>query len=1147
MGKFSNAGNTSGKTSALQRLAESASANVGLPVEPVEDATVQNYSVPTQAPTTQTGTGVVPEALPPTQFPPIANDPSISLRRSEELPSPMQPESMDPQQQMEMDLAAQQRNRVPNLRERAMAPSIPNLNRQAVASSISDGGIFNRANQMAEAVAVGGLVPPVFLQNTPGFIPATEGASGPQIAEAIAAEREGSVQAALNRLSAVDNTNPKKPVINPDLIKAGSLVTENMLMTLADGSQDLDFEGEADPVTTAQSGKVTDELNPSAKAPSRVAKQQGNAHIGQQIALEYQRLSGNETPAKLPTKEAETLGDAFKTMWAVQNPDLVTVIRDPATRQNYYQLTPEGEDVLVKGGDTRRRLFPSKNVRPAKNPPPKGRLTGDVGDNEVKNVQGQVGKQSFGKVIEESMRNMSSVPNVVDKQRLRILYATALPVLQSSDFTSSNASLHSIGPAKIAEYTAAHGPEIAQVEINKAADRLAQHIQAIAVERKGANYLTYAVQGFQGRVSPQQSKFNPTSSKTVRYVTRNAVPSPAKPGSRVERALRQMYAMMLVPGADSKLPDMREMMLEGYEGRLEAWGDRLSAALEMTDAEAEAISQAIEQGVSLTDPAFPQIKGLDLDPEKDAELMKMIKDKGEDGAHFIDGVIDASKYLKARREGKTYYSYFNAYIDGKTNGIASNAIQMGNSNTARQTGVTRMSATDYLDEGDVRDALRETLLHMVDTNGFDGNVHNYSSELNAVARAVFSHRELNKATTMTFGYGKEIRSFGKNILDAMNLLRQDPTLIKDEKMREQFKASYSTVVAAFPDPKDLGQTFLSIYAPALESVISPEALASRSIMRSASGLFAAMNQLMAIKGPVGNDLHFGRDAQMPGEATDTKYRIRGENVVGGTKEFSAYHQQSESTSSAPRPRIDKEGNIEQAYGEYAYGGSVVGPVQSLDAATVALTTAGKSWNRLKHDSGGNPYIHTIYDAFKSDAMGYDAILEEVNSNWLDTAMDWSYLEETQKSLRDTTAKWRSEISKRDPKSIATENEAGYLRFILKQDTNEKGHKTMPNFNFRVGNMAAFEKRGLDHTKMVSRMQFVMKQAGYDWNNPPANVTVLQVRTFAEELAAMLDTDARLTRIINFTNKQKANLRKEILSDGYKTPSGKTIALQYYAH
>ena len=46
---------------------------------------------------------------------------------------------------------------------------------------------------------------------------------------------------------------------------------------------------------------------------------------------------------------------------------------------------------------------------------------------------------------------------------------------------------------------------------------------------------------------------------------------------------------------------------------------------------------------------------------------------------------------------------------------------------------------------------------------------------------------------------------------------------------------------------------------------------------------------------------------------------------------------------------------------------------------------------------------------------------------------------------------------------------------------------------------------------------------------------------------MLDIDSRLSRAISFTNKHKAELRKEILAEGYKTPSGKTIALQYYAH
>jgi hypothetical protein len=769
-----------------------------------------------------------------------------------------------------------------------------------------------------------------------------------------------------------------------------------------------------------------------------------------------------------------------------------------------------------------------------------------MGDNEVKNVQGQVGKQSFGKVIEQSMVNMSHIPNVVDKQRLRIVYATALPVLQSGDFSSPSATLHSIGPAKVAEYTAKHGPELGQVEMNKAANNLAQYIQSIAVERNGANYLTYAVQGFQGRVSPQQSKFNPTSSKTVRFVTRNAVPSPAKPGSRVESNLKQMYAMMLVPGADAVLPKVREQKFEAYANQLEAWGDRLSAALEMTDADADAISKAIEEGIPLIDPAFPEIKGLALDPEKDAELIKKIESKGEDGPHFIDGLMDAAKYLKARREGRTHYSYFNAYIDGKTNGIASNGIQMGNSKTARQTGVLRSSKTDYLDEGDVRDALRDTLLYMVDNNGFDGSVHEISSELNAVARAVFSHRDLNKSTTMTFGYGKEVYSFGGHMVDTIQQLKANPLLIKDEGMRAQFIASVGTVESTLDDPKVLGDTLMTIYGPALESVMSPEALASRSIMRSAAAMFSSMNVIMSMKGPVGNDLHFGRNMQMKEEATQTNYRVRGEGVKGGQQEFTAVHQQSEASSAAPRPRA-KGFDIELAYGDYAYGGAVVGPVQALDAATVALTTSGKSWNRLKHSSGGNPYVHTIYDAFKTDAMGYDVILEEVNSNWLDTAMDWSYLEETQKSLRDTMSKWRSEISKRDPESAATENEASYMRWILEEGKSEAGNATMRNFNSRIGKMAAFDKRGMNHGYESRRLQGEMKKVGYDWLNPPEVPTVLQVRTFTEVLNKMLDIDSRLSRAISFTNKHKAELRKEILAEGYKTPSGKTIALQYYAH
>ena len=1040
----------------------------------------------------------------------------------------------------------QQRHAVPDLRARWTQTAIPSPVQTATASTRADGGIINRANKMAKAVETGGLVPPVSLRNTPGFEPAQQGQAGPDVANAIAMEKEGSVQAAVNRVGAVNNIDPRAPQVDPDFIKAGSLVTENMIMQFAGGA-DLEAETVADPVTAA----LQEEQAPRDFGPQkikRIAKQQGNAQVGQMIAQEYQRLKGNEVPEKLPTKEAETLGDTFKMMWAAQNPELVNVTRDPKTNQKYLELTPQGEDVLAKGQADRKRLFPTTQVRPAKNPLRTGQLPGDVGQNVVKRVQGSVGKQKFGNVIEDAMKNLAQVPNVVDKQRMKILFSTALPTLQTMNFDSWQATINNIGSDKRAKYEAKHGREVAQQEMIKAAQKLANEVQSIAQERNGANYLSYAVQGFQGRISPQQSKFNPTTSKAVRFVTRNAVPSPAKPGSRVDYNLRQMYTMMLVKGGDDVLPHIRETKFDAAAPQLEAWGDRLQQALVMTDAEADAIAQAIEAGTPVSDPNFPPIPEIALDPEADAALIQAIQDKGEDGPHFIDGLIDASKYIKARREKKPYHSYFNAYIDGKTNGIASNGIQMGNSKTARQTGVLRSSPTDYLDApGDVRAVLKDTLMEMLDTNGFDGNVSEYSSELDAVARAVFSHRDLNKKTTMTFGYGKEIDTFGQDMFDTAQLLKTDPSLIKDEGMREAFLAAMPEVENRLADSKEFGDTFMTMYAPALESVMSPEALATRSIMRASAVLHAATNTLMSIDGPTGMDLNFGRDTRVAEGVEETHYKLRGSAIENGAKEFTSIHQAKEPTSAAARTYTSEDGDVKVQAGDYAYGGSVVGPVQALDAATVAKTASGPSWNRLKQASGNNPYMHSIYDAFKADAMGFDVVLEEVNQNWLNSSMDWSYLKETKKSTLSTMDEWRKEINKRKPDEVLTENERSYMDFILKAEYNAEGKPSMKNFYKKIGTAANFNKRGIKPFEAMKEMSAKMASVGYDWMNPPAKPTVRQLRTFVDTLHKQLAVYDRLDRAINFTEKQKKELRKEIMKEGYKTRSGRTIPLQYYAH
>lgn len=239
-----------------------------------------------------------------------------------------------------------------------------------------------------------------------------------------------------------------------------------------------------------------------------------------------------------------------------------------------------------------------------------------------------------------------------------------------------------------------------------------------------------------------------------------------------------------------------------------------------------------------------------------------------------------------------------------------------------------------------------------------------------------------------------------------------------------------------------------------------------------------------------------------------------------------------------------------AYGDYAYGGSVVGPVQALDAAAVGLTASGKSWNRLRAASGGNAYMHTIYDAFKADAMGFDVILEEVNTNWLDASMNWSYLEEAQKSIREDMAKWKAEQRKRDPRSTVTANEAMFMKYILKPVTSAKGNEWPANFVKRVGSAGELNKRyGKDDAAMKMGWDLIgkMRKVGYDWKNPPANITVTQLNTFVEHIENVLQTNQRLSSMIKQTNANKAELKKEILRDGYKTKSGRVIPLQYYAH
>ena len=297
---------------------------------------------------------------------PPAGDPSQSLRApatdAEGFTQDVLPEApgeVTPAEEFQGVLQEQARQTVPNLRERwaNVQPTSPIF--AATSTSSADGGIGTRAKGLASSVETQGIMPALSLAHGPAYDAVKEGATGEQIADSYVEEHEGNIRAAVNRIGAVDNTNPIHPKLDSELAIAGSIVTENAIFQLAAGGQVGDVDVEFGSVEEAEAS-VEPPIEGKPKSVP-VAKQRGNEFIGQQIAQEFQRLKGIEVPNKLPPKEAATLGDAFKTLWQKQNPNLAIVGWDKGdTNQKYIQLTPEGEDALAAGKSDRARLFPPR-------------------------------------------------------------------------------------------------------------------------------------------------------------------------------------------------------------------------------------------------------------------------------------------------------------------------------------------------------------------------------------------------------------------------------------------------------------------------------------------------------------------------------------------------------------------------------------------------------------------------------------------------------------------------------------------------------------------------------------------------------------------------------------------------------------------
>ena len=1009
-----------------------------------------------------------------------------------------------------------------------------------------DGGVESRMNRVAETI-ISGERSSVAKGSNFGKIAVSLGAANYDILQ------QGSASALQ---------------INPEFGQVIGAVAENYFANRLAGRSEEDIlsgvELPKGPSEIVEQG-ASEELSQQVET---IRRSDDSTMLGQEIGREFQRI--NNMKKGLPTdqtfdlspEDASVLGVFAKEMFAAAMPDeMLQKIKDKSGKDVYvFNPSPSFVEQILSPDAvaTRKLMFPKKIVR-TQLAPTGGKSVGEISQ-YTKNVSGKKPRGSVtSKEQEEARKNLGKVAHKVLPQRLKILLSTILPALNHNPqnfgrdpLLDTFATINNFGLDKLTEYRAKQNSEPegsnynAFQEIGKLKRVVAQYVYGIAQERKHANYLSYFFQSFNGRLTPNQTFFNPTTSKAVRFVTSSVKPVTIKKGGRFYETALQAYSLVLgispdrgangkFPGIDQFIPSVRREKLLAAAPKYEAWGDRLSTVLDntMTDEEVEVISEAIAAGIPMTDPSFPQVKQMQLDPNVDQELIEAIRSKGEDGLSFIDGLIDFSKFQKAMRsDNPVYRSYINPVIDGKTNGPAINGVMMGDKHIAMMVGAYRSKDQVYAVENDqdMRDIL-EADLNTILNEKLQGKqdtatIHN----LRIIAKGLFGYRNLNKAMVMTYGYGKEIDSFRKDIMESMQFLAEKGKT-SNNPSEKAFTDAYEFFVANPNKFENLQNGLMRLYLPAVEQLMGAKGIESRKLMRSIAFANALYDEPLVLEGPVGNKLFFGGLVEDPSMTE----RVGSFKIDGRTVGVDKYGKRP--TSAAARVRVDPTTNqVSNDVGGWAWGGIIPGPVQAVDAATVVKSVTGNSWKKMSYDSSGTPYVHQIYDAFKFDIASFHSGLEEVNTNWAKISLEWSYLQAAKTAQIEAYNNFKKKIN-----AIPT-NPDGTINLselpMVSELISSKNGVSLLGSKLKSLTALKFDDKEEALKWQVSVANRIIRNSGIPIGSDTARPD--QVVKMVKSIFDELNTGSRLNSLISKVEHDKKELEKIILDSN-------NHIYQYYSH
>ncbi len=750
--------------------------------------------------------------------------------------------------------------------------------------------------------------------------------------------------------------------------------------------------------------------------------------------IRYEEGDFKSTPKINPMDSADKIGKSIETWWGRHKRDTEGVEVDPLTPaerkdlgaaafQTYvaanptffevvegdaggiaYKLTPMGEVELQASREIRQDVFNVKRPPLKSRPEKRGGLSGDLAKEAPRyKSSAQMGGKVGVRQIDESIDNQNRVTHVVDHNRLRISSLFLLPALFAPVAREGIVFADAFGIGEKSYISAferdkrdnGNTPDkshatASSIIVNKKRD-LAKQLKSIIENIKGPNYMTFTSQTLAGRMMAQQSDFNATRSKLVRYVTRSKTPAVIQSKSgRLYKNLMNIYALNF--GADEKLEAGRMADLEDNKKKYADWGKYLD----------EAVNRVLPKELYLDimnnirdNGQMPQMSPL-LEFEKSLpeDLLLFLKKKGEDGPAAAEALIDFYKFHKNMDEGRPHTTFLNGYIDGKTNGIANQGAMLGIKKIGMFVGMLRDDNSEYAlnDNKDIRSAMAEIIDNHMESEDFviPSEHDAYKEKLREALHYMGTKKEINKPVSMVFPYGKDIENMGSEIKKVIpDLIAEDPAFgaLLDDLYRQGLKED------------DLVEMAKDNVAVALYELFGDLTFKTRAIMRNAGYMAAVMDKIFSIPSPMGHTINLGGKKLRTGDEFVKRGKV--EVSTPGLKISPLVTQTSESYMSSAASKPNADGKPEIA--GYARGRSSVIPTQSMDAATMVKTTTGKSWQKLVDaHPDGDPYFFQIYDAAKVDVHSFDVLQEEINQNWADiTLTEYNFLEHAKENIENT--------------------------------------------------------------------------------------------------------------------------------------------------